>query len=353
MEVNVSRQIMRSVAGDTGRCAEAVHLVHVSDAHPGIKRTRHGKGFEYFYNNEKVVDPKVIKRIKSLVIPPAWENVWICHKTNGHLQATGFDSKNRKQYLYHPLWNALRGKTKFYRLRKFGKALPVIRKKLQKDLKLRGLPQEKVMAALISLMEETNIRIGNAFYEKLYGSFGLSTLKNKNVKIEGSRIRFKFIGKKGVKHDINIRNKKLAGIVRRCREISGKDLFQYYDENESVHLITSEEVNEYIQRVSGSDFTSKDFRTWAGSVECIRALQEIGFNENERVMKKNIVSALDKVALALGNTRSVCKKYYIHPQTLACYEDGRLEKYAKEVGKRSKWMTCEEKILMKILKSKV
>lgn len=349
MKIDVSRQTMHSLAGDAVKSAEAVNLVHVTDKRPGIARVGYRKGFEYFYKDKKVKDAEQLKRIKDLVIPPAWENVWICPVKNGHLQAAGYDTKKRKQYMYHPLWIALRGKTKFYRLHEFGKVLPLIRKNVQKDIRLRGLPLEKVLASVISLMEQTNIRVGNALHEKLYGSFGLSTFKDKNVKLNGSHIRFVFTGKKGIRHDISIRSKKLAAIVHRCREIPGKDLFQYYDENEEVQSISSGDINEYIRKLSGENFSSKDFRTWAGSVQCIREIKGIGFEGNSALIKKNIVQALDKVADCLGNTRSVCRKYYIHPLVLTCFENGHLEKYIKQIGKSSKWLDREERVLIELV----
>lgn len=318
MEVDVSRKILRSVAGDVIQSAEAVRLRYVTDSLPGIRRVRDGKGFGYLYENKKISDQKVLKRIEALVIPPAWEKVWICAHENGHLQATGYDTKNRKQYRYHPLWIVLRGKTKFYRLSEFGKVLPSIRKQVQKDLKLKGLPKQKILATIISLMEQTNIRIGNKMYEKLYGSFGLSTLKDKNVKLKGNKIRFVFTGKKGINHDISIKNKRLAKIVLHCREIPGSHLFQYYDENNERQPIYSDDVNEYIKQISNKDFTSKDFRTWSGTVECLRALKRIGPGKEITKLKNNIVSAIDEVAQCLGNTRAVCKKYYIHPAVLTC-----------------------------------
>jgi DNA topoisomerase-1 len=199
-------------------------------------------------------------------------------------------------------------------------------------------------------MEKTNIRVGSEAYEKLYGSRGLSTLKDKNVRFDGSKIRFTFTGKKGVKHDISIRSKKLAKIVRRCREIPGEELFQYFDENDEAQVIGSGDVNDYIREIAGEDFTSKDFRTWEGSVECIKVFKETGFGGSKSRIKKIIVSAIDKVAESLGNTRSICKKYYIHPLIFTAYENGQLEDYVNQIKKGSKWMECEERILMKILK---
>lgn len=349
MEINLSRRTIQSLNGDVVKSAEAVDLVYVNDNNPGITRARTTDGFKYYYEEEEVVDPEEVVRIKNLVIPPAWECVWICPLTNGHLQATGYDTKKRKQYKYHPLWVALRGKTKFYRLYAFGKSLPLIRTNVEKDLKKRGLHREKVLAAVISLMEQTNIRVGNSLYEKLYGSFGLSTLKDGNVKINGSSMRFVFKGKKGIHHDITLKDRKLAEIVRRCKEIPGEDLFQYYDEEGDRQTISSGDVNEYIKKISGQDFTSKDFRTWSGTVECIRYFRKIGSDEKGTSEKKQIIAAMDHVAACLGNTRSVCKKYYIHPVILESFETGQLEKYLKKFARSTKWMDAEENVLIKML----
>lgn len=294
-------------------------------------------------------------RIKKLVIPPAWENVWICSNPNGHLQVTGIDVRGRKQYKYHPAWNTFRNHTKFYRLYEFGCCLPNMRLKLEKDLSLPGLPLQKVLATVVSLMERTNIRIGNCAYEKIYGSYGLTTMKDKHVKINGTKLKFSFKGKKGVYHDINIKAKRLASIVKKCQDIPGKELFQYYDEEGNRKSIDSGMVNEYIKEISGGDFTAKDFRTWSGTVQALVALKELGF-ETQTEAKRNIASALDNVSNALGNTRTVCKKYYVHPIILSLYETKTLEKninqldeIEKDDGKSD--LTTEEKILMNILKS--
>ena len=301
-----------------------------------------------------VNDKNTLQRIKSLVIPPAWEHVWICTLPNGHLQVTGVDVKNRKQYKYHSLWNSFRNQTKFFRLYEFGKALPAMRLKLEKDLALPGLPRQKVLATVVSLMERTHIRIGNNFYEKLYGSFGLTTLKDKHVSISGSSLKFSFRGKKGVHHDIGIKNKKLAAIVKQCRDIPGKELFQYYDDNGDRKSIDSGMINEYIKGIAGSDFTAKDFRTWSGTVQALLAFKELGFYETTTESKKKVVEALDIVSKELGNTRTVCKKYYVHPGIIDMYENKSLEKYIQqldtiEVNDNKADLTAEEKIVMKIL----
>ncbi|MEO6491106.1 MAG: DNA topoisomerase IB [Ferruginibacter sp.] len=347
---------IKKILKDPVKTANAVNLEYVNNTSPGILRKKKGKDFYYFLKEQKVTDENELKRIKSLVIPPAWENVWICALHNGHLQATGLDVKKRKQYRYHPWWNTLRNQTKFYRLLEFGRSLPSIRLQLEQDLSDPGLSQDKVLAAVVMLMERTNIRVGNNIYEKLYGSFGLTTLKDKHVKINGNSIRFSFKGKKGVQHDISLRNKKLSSIVQKCRDIPGKELFQFFDDKGNPHAIDSGMVNDYIKKISGSDFTAKDFRTWAGTVNAFLAFKEIGFAETATAAKKNIVDALDKVASQLGNTRTVCKKYYVHPLIISMYESKSLEKYFNEleaiaVDDKKADLTTDEKIIMKILES--
>jgi DNA topoisomerase-1 len=354
--LKITKRKIRSIGSDPEKTAKAINLVYVSDTQPGISRVKNGDKYEYFYKEKKIDDDEELLRIKHLVLPPAWENVWICPIENGHLQATGLDVKKRKQYKYHSQWNALRNHTKFYRLLDFGKVLPDLRLKLEKDLSLPGLPQDKVLAAVVSLMERTNIRVGNNFYEKLYGSFGLTTLKDKHVKIDGSSLKFSFVGKKGVAHNISIKNKKLSKIVQQCRDIPGKELFQYLDENGERRSIDSGMVNEYIRKISGADFTAKDFRTWAGTVQAFLALKEMGCCDTQTETKKRIVEALDQVSSHLGNTRTVCKKYYVHPQILSLYESSKIEKYIAELDEILKddnkaGLTAEEKIVMKILES--
>lgn len=351
----IPRKKIARIANDPIKTAAAINLKYVSGTEPGIERVKSGKDFKYLFNESVVDDKDHLERIKSLVIPPAWEQVWICKLANGHLQATGLDVKQRKQYRYHSLWNSLRNQTKFFRLYEFGKALPAIRFQLEKDLALPGLPMQKVMATVVSLMERTHIRIGNNFYERLYGSFGLSTLKDKHVNINGVSLKFTFKGKKGVHHDIAIKSKKLAGIVKQCRDIPGKELFQYYNDKGEHKSIDSGIINEYIRQISGSDFTAKDFRTWAGTVQALLAFKALGFYETVTESKKKIVEALDIVSKELGNTRTVCKKYYVHPGIIDMYENKSLEKYIKqldtiEVNDNKTDLTAEEKIVMKILK---
>ncbi len=352
----ISKSALKKIIKNPVKTAEAVNLVYVTDQTNGILRKRSGSNFSYILQDEPLKDQAEIERIKSLVIPPAWEDVWICALENGHLQATGIDVKKRKQYRYHPFWNALRNHTKFYRLLQFGKHLPAIRLQLEKDLALPGLPQKKILATVVSLMERTNIRVGNNVYEKLYGSFGLTTLKDKHVDIKGGSVKFSFRGKKGVHHDINLNNKKLAGIVQKCKDIPGKELFQYYDDAGNRHGIDSGMVNDYLKNICQEDFTAKDFRTWAGTVNAFLAFKEIGRAENESNAKKNIVTMLDQVAGHLGNTRTVCKKYYVHPLIISLYENNSIHKYFQELDKiavndNRADLTADEKVIMKILET--
>lgn len=352
----ISKRRIKSLIKNPVKTAEAVNLIYMSDNKPGIERKKIENDFEYYYEGKKVTDEATLLRIKKLVLPPAWENVWICALENGHLQATGIDTKNRKQYKYHASWNALRNHTKFYRLYQFGIMLPALRLKMEKDLSHSGLPLEKVLATVVSLMERTNIRIGNYSYEKANGSYGITTLKDRHVKIKGTSIKFSFKGKKGVYHDIDIQSKRLAGIVKKCQDIPGKELFQYLDEYGHRKSIDSGMVNDYIKAITDGDFTAKDLRTWAGTVQALLAFRELGLSETLTQTKKNVVAALDMVATALGNTRTVCKKYYVHPLIVSLYETKTLDKYLKhlddlEQDDDKSGLTKEEKVLMNILKS--
>jgi len=354
--LKISRKRIAAISADPVKTAKAVNLVYVNDTDNGIMRVKNGTSFDYLLDNKKVNDPEHLDRIKKLVIPPAWQNVWICHLHNGHLQATGLDVKNRKQYRYHPSWNSLRNQTKFYKMHAFGLALPTIRLQLEKDLALPGLPMEKVLATIVSLMERTNIRIGSNLYEKLYGSFGLTTLKDKHVKITGNHLAFYFKGKKGIYHNIDIKSKRLAKIVQQCKDIPGKELFQYLDHDGHRKSIDSGMVNSYIHRISGGDFTAKDFRTWAGTVYALLAFMEIGFAETVTGAHKKVVEVLDKVSSQLGNTRTVCKKYYVNPVIIDLYENNRLDKYIstlEEIEKNDNHaeLSAEEKIVMRILEN--
>lgn len=342
---------------DPVKSAKAVSLIYTTDQdQDGIYRRKSGKKFVYFNGDEKIKDKEEIERINKLAIPPAWENVWICALKNGHLQATGIDAKQRKQYRYHPLWNALRNHTKFYRMLQFGYALPKMRLQLEKDLAIKSMEKRKVLAVVVSLMERTNIRIGNNIYEKLYGSFGLTTLKDKHVDIKGQKLKFSFKGKKGVYHDIELKNAKLARAVQNCKDIPGKELFQYYDENGQRHAIESGMVNDYIKEISGDDFTAKDFRTWSGTVNALIAFKEIGEAESDKEYKSKVKEALEQVAAHLGNTATVCRKYYVHPLVINLYENKSIKKYLDEldqieINDGMAGLTKEETIVMKMLEN--
>ena len=346
----VPKKELKGLLQNTEKSAKVIHLVYVSDKDPGIERLRRGKNFIYTKNGKQLTDENDLSRIRKLVLPPAWENVWICSLSNGHLQATGLDVKKRKQYKYHSLWSEFRNQTKFYQLLEFGKKLPAIRERLTKDLAKPGLPLEKVLAASVMIMQETTIRVGNNVYEKLYGSFGLTTLKDKHVKINGNSVKFCFKGKKGIYHEIDLKSSRLARIVKQCRDIPGKELFQYYNENGERRSIDSGMVNEYIKNICCDNFTAKDFRTWTGTVYAIEAFKELGGCETETEKKKRIVQALDVVAKRLGNTRAVCKKYYIHPIIEELYLNDRLENFfqIKKSGEKDQFSEAEY-ILMQIL----
>jgi len=352
----LSHKEFLQVDRDYAAAATAVHLVYVSDRQPGILRTRKGKGFSYVLDNKPVRDQRLLDRIRKLVIPPAWTQVWICADEKGHIQATGLDLRHRKQYRYHPLWNSLRNETKFHRLYEFGKTLPLLRSRIEEDLRVRGLTQEKVLATVVSLMERTFIRVGNYEYEKANGSYGLTTMKNKHVSIAGDKLVFSFTGKKGIHHNVTLKSRRLARIVSQCHDIPGKELFQYYAEDGSRHPIDSGMVNNYIREATSQDFSAKDFRTWAGSLEALQAFRSVGEALTATDMKKNINVMLDSVSVKLGNTRTVCRKYYVHPGLIRLYEENKLVKYLRELDALEEdpneevGLTGEEKVLMKILK---
>jgi DNA topoisomerase-1 len=356
--VNISHDKFIELTKDYSRAAAVAKLMYVSDKQQGITRIKKGKGFYYKFKNDILKDKEQLDRIKKLVLPPAWENVWICYYENGHLQATGYDTKKRKQYRYHALWNTLRNETKFHRMYEFGKALPGLRLRVEEDMQLKELCEKKVLSTVISLMERTYIRVGNAEYEKANGSFGLTTLKDKHVTINGNEIIFAFTGKRGIAHKISLHNKRLAKMVKDCRDIPGKELFQYYTESGERKSIDSTMLNNYIQEITGTDFSAKDFRTWAGSLQMLRSLKALEKADDVSKRKSNIVQALDEVSLKLGNTRTVCKKYYVHPGIIQLYDKDEIDKYLKELDgieepDEKSGLTKDEKVMMKVLKELV
>lgn len=350
----LSHREMLELDRDYQQAAEMASLVYVQDEMPGIQRFKKGKGFYFMRNDQRVKDPKQLERIRKLAIPPAWTEVWICPLPNGHLQATGKDVRRRKQYRYHPQWEIVRNETKFHRLYEFGKALPALRLRLEQDIAASGLTEQKILATVISLMERTYIRIGSNDYEKLYGSYGLTTMKDNHVAIDGQSIRFSFKGKKGKYHTVTLKNKRLAKIIQACRDIPGKELFQYYDQEGNRKSIDSGMVNQYIQQAAGAEFTSKDFRTWAGTLNILRSFKTLGEAITEADRKKKVVEALDAVSLQLGNTRTVCRKYYVHPGIIRLYEENNLQQYLNKLNELEEPdnktdLTGEEKVLMKVL----
>jgi DNA topoisomerase I len=353
--LQINRGDSMNMHRDYKQTAEAASLKYVSDAAMGITRKRKGKGWAFYYNDTLVHDKETIARIKHLAIPPAWSNVWICPKSNGHIQATGMDVKKRKQYKYHAQWNEIRNQTKFHRLYEFGKVLPLLRKRIEQDICSAALSKEKVLATVVSLMERTFIRIGNSEYEKLYGSYGLTTLKDGHVTISGSVIKFSFKGKKGIFHSVTLKNKRLAKIVKACRDIPGKELFQYINEDGVRCGIDSGMINSYIKEATGKDFSAKDFRTWAGTLSILGSFNSMPAATTASDIKRNVLQALDEVSAKLGNTRTVCKKYYVHPAILKLYEENNLKKYLSQLDEIEKCddyvdLTQEEKVLMKILR---
>ncbi len=311
---------------DPVQVAKSAGLRYVNDSRPGIRRKRVGKNFSYIgLDGRPIHDKDELQRIRSLGIPPAWTNVWICPKPNGHIQATGRDAKGRKQYRYHPRWRAVRDETKYNRMIAFGEALPKIRQQVAHDLALPGkLSQGKVLAAVVWLLDATSIRVGNEEYARENQSYGLTTLRNRHVAISGSKIRFHFRGKSGKEHTVSVRNKRLAHIIKGCQELPGHELFEFVGDDGELHTIESADVNDYLRQISGDDFTAKDFRTWAGTIFAADALLELGQFENQTQAKKNVTQAIEVAANHLGNTKTICRKCYVHPGVIDAYLDGNL-----------------------------
>jgi DNA topoisomerase I len=322
-----------AVITDPQVAAKAAGLRYVTDTSPGMGRQRAGKGFTYLdVYGRPMRDPQALQRIRSLGIPPAWTKVWICPIPQGHLQATGYDAKGRKQYRYHPRWREVRDETKYGRMLAFGEALPLIRKQVEHDLALPGLPRAKVLATALRLLETTLIRVGNEEYVRANRSFGLTTLRDRHVDIAGATLRFHFRGKSGKEHTLQINDRRLARIVKRCQEIPGQELFQYHDDEGQRRTIDSADVNEYLRQITGQDFTSKDFRTWNGTVLAIRALQACGEGESAAHAKKAVVEAIKTVAGQLGNTPAICRKCYVHPAVIEAYLEGSLLQMLQRLG---------------------
>jgi DNA topoisomerase-1 len=347
-----------AILTDPVASAKAAGLRYVTTAEPGISRRRVRGGFRYFTpDGTQIHDVQLLRRIRALVIPPAWREVWICPDPNGHLQAAGRDQRGRKQSRYHPRWREVRNETKYERMIQFGEALPVIRKQVEHDLALPGLPREKILATIIRLLETTFIRVGNEEYARANGSYGLTTMHNRHVEVKGSTITFDFTGKSGVHHTIDIQNRRLATIVQKCHDLPGYELFQYVDEEGKRHSVQSSDVNDYLRQITGEPFTAKDFRTWAGTVLAAMILREFDPYESQTQAKKNVIQAIKTVAERLGNTPTVCRKCYIHPAVLEQYYSGAMlqaieTEVAEQVDRQLKDLREEEFALLRLLSHK-
>lgn len=339
------------ITTDPADSAEAAGLLYVSDTSPGIRRQRSGSGFRYTGTDGKPVrDKATLARIRALVIPPAYADVWICPSPRGHIQATGRDARGRKQYRYHPAWRDVRDETKFGRMLAFSKALPAIRRRIARDMARADLPREKVLATVVRLLECTQIRVGNDEYARANRSFGLTTLRDRHVAINGSKLSFEFRGKSGKMHTVGVTDRRLARIVRQCQAIPGAELFQYLDEDGNRQSVGSGDVNEYIREISGEDFTAKDFRTWAGTMLAAEALATAEPGDSEAARKSAIVQAVDGVAAQLNNTRAVCRKYYVHPAIFERYLAGGLAAELAASGKRAAGLSRHEAAVVALLR---
>lgn len=311
------------VVTDAAEAAAEAGLRYVNDDQPGYTRKRKGDDFEYFDAEGKLIqDEQRILRIKRLAIPPAWSDVWICPSPNGHIQATGRDARRRKQYRYHDRWREVRDENKYEKTVLFGQALPKIRKRVEQDLSLPGLPRNRVLATVVQLLERTFIRVGNEEYARDNKSFGLTTMRDQHVQVKGSKLRFRFRGKSGIRHDIDVTDRRMAKIVSKLQDVPGQELFQYVDDEGEVHDLTSQDVNDYLREITNEDFTAKDFRTWAGTVMAAMALQAVGGFETKKQAKANVKNAISAVSKILGNTPAICRKCYVHPAVLETYLSG-------------------------------
>jgi DNA topoisomerase-1 len=332
--------------------AKAAGLRYVSDEMPGIRRISRGKGFAYIAPDGKEIDDENdLARIRSLAVPPAYTDVWICPLTNGHIQATGRDARGRKQYRYHKRWREVRDENKYGRMIAFAEALPKIRKRIETDLRLPDMPRDKVLATVVELLQTTAIRVGNDEYAKENGSFGLTTLQNRHATVDGATVRFSFRGKSGVRHAIDLRDRRLARIIRACQDLPGQQLFEYVDDAGETHAIDSADVNDYIRAISAQEFSAKDFRTWLGTVTCAMLLCEQETAESQAERKQRVAAVIKDVAKRLGNTPSVCRKCYVHPHVLETYmEGGRLAQSGKP--RHPEGLLPEERFVLGLLRQR-
>jgi len=340
MDNNISQEIIASLKKNK--------LVYVKAGDKGFSRVERKGTFIYLDTEGKEIrSEEILQRIKALVIPPAWTDVWICPKENGHIQVTGIDVKGRKQYRYHANWQKFRNETKFDKLYQFGRKLSALRKQIQKDLRRKNIDKQKVTALALSVMENTFIRVGNAAYEKENGSYGLTTLKNKHIRFDHGVAVFKFVGKKGVKNLVQLKHRSLINLLKKVKDLPGQEIFQYYDAEGNLHSLNSSDVNQYLKEVMQEDFTCKDFRTWGG---CVCALQYLLEEPAETTASKSLPALIDKVAERLGNTRTVCRKYYIHPQLLQRYENGDIYQLFPAGNVKTDDLNAVEKAFLSFLK---
>jgi len=355
----VKKTIDLKIVTEPAEAAEEAGLRYVSDYQPGYSRKVKGDDFKYFDTEEKPVhDEQRLLRIARLAIPPAWADVWICPSPNGHIQATGRDARGRKQYLYHERWREVRDENKYDRIVVFAEALPKIRKGVRKDLALPGLPRNKILATVVQLLERTFIRVGNQEYARENKSFGLTTMKDRHVDVNGSKVRFRFRGKSGRMHEVEMTDKRIAKTISKLQDLPGQDLFQYVDENGEVRDLTSQDVNDYLREITGEDFTAKDFRTWAGTVLGGIALNAIGAFETKKQAKANIKNAISAVAKILGNTAAICRKCYVHPAVLETYLNGNSieglkQKTEEALEKEDIDLRADEAAILKFLQARL
>lgn len=354
-ELDTIRESVAAVE-DPLEAARSAGLRYISESAPGYTRRKRGRGWSYTApDGSPVTDKATRSRLESLAIPPAWTDVWISPSSKGHILATGRDERGRKQYIYHPEWNAVRDQRKFDKLLLFGEALPLIRERTDQDLRRHGLGREKVIALVVRLLETTLIRIGNEEYRRNNASFGLTTLRDRHVTIEGATVEFTFKGKTSKKQVVRLTDRRLAKLVERCKDIPGHELFQYVDDSGQRQRIDSGDVNDYLREITGENFTAKDFRTWGGTVLAVRALREMGPAESKTAAQRSVTEAVKRVAEELGNTPAVCRAYYIHPSVLSCYVDSTLHDMLPEPSDAEPSspyaLTPEEEAVMEFLRA--
>ena len=357
VEKIVNPKVAKVLNFEPKQSAKLAGLRYVRADELQIERRKVGRGFSYLdRQGNRIKDEAEIERLKALTVPPALSDVWLCHLPNGHLQAVGRDAKKRKQYFYHPEWRKTRSQHKFNRMLLFGASLPSIRETTSKHLRKRGLPREKVIAAVVQLLETTLIRVGNDQYAQKNRSFGLTTLRDRHVEIEGNKVHFEFRGKSGVDHEIELQDRRLANIIKKCQEIPGYEIFKYYDESGERHFVDSGDVNDYLQQITKQEFTAKDFRTWAGTLSTAIELSELGEADSEQEAKSNVVQAIKNTAKQLGNRPATCRKYYVHPAIIEAYHDGKLLTMMSDlddVESNLDRLTSEEEAVLKIIQQEI